>query len=785
MKNLKFILLIIVILSGVEMRQCYAQNYADKTYYLVDSLDLDELGESDKVLLESSLKEYHKAKDDTSKINALNSICESMVHRDWIKFQYYQHQLIVHFLKSNSNNLKIKKTLKKCLALAINNIGFINESEGNYLEALKYYEKSLKIKKELGDYFGIATSLNNMGIIKHNQGDIPTALEYFQESLKIREKINDKDGMSNSYNNIGIIHQSQGDRSLALEYFNKSLKILEEVGNKKGVATCYNNIGSIYQAENDTSLALTFYIKSLKIQKELNNKNGMSRSYNNIGLIYKNRLEFQMALNYYYKALELRESVFDRDGISSSVHNIGVLKLEMGELKEAKKNGKRGLKYAIEIGNTDLIERNAKLLSDVAMRENKYKEALKMYKLYIQMRDSINNETTQKATIQQQAKYEYEKQKAVDDAEHEKEIAIEQEAKEKQTILTYATGGGLGLVGIFLLIVFNRLKVTRKQKNIIEEQKQEVEKQKTVVELAHTELEEKNKEITDSIQYAKRIQSAILPPAKVVKEYLQESFIYYKPKDIVAGDFYWLESVPSSRHAELDSVSPKEEIAGQARNDDSVVLFAAADCTGHGVPGAMVSVVCNNGLNRSVREFGLTDPGEILNKTREIVVQEFAKSEEEVKDGMDIALCSLEGNTLQYAGAHNPLWIIRPVRHSAHDAESPNNQITGQARNDEYELIETKANKQPIGQFDNPEPYTTHTLELQKGDSLYIFSDGYADQFGGEKGKKLKTANLKKLLLSIQKESMEKQKQLIDEAFEDWKGNLEQLDDVCVIGVRI
>jgi serine phosphatase RsbU (regulator of sigma subunit) len=224
----------------------------------------------------------------------------------------------------------------------------------------------------------------------------------------------------------------------------------------------------------------------------------------------------------------------------------------------------------------------------------------------------------------------------------------------------------------------------------------------------------------------------------VVKEYLQESFILYKPKDIVAGDFYWME------------------------HKDGKVLFAAADCTGHGVPGAMVSVVCNNGLNRSVREYGLTSPGEILDKTREIVVQEFEKSEEEVKDGMDIALCSLEGNKLQYAGANNPLWIIR-----------------------NGEIIETKANKQPIGQFDNPEPYTTHGFDLEQGDSLYIFSDGYVDQFGGEKGKKFKARAFRELLLSIQDKVMEEQKTIIDATFETWKGALEQIDDVCVIGVKI
>lgn len=251
-------------------------------------------------------------------------------------------------------------------------------------------------------------------------------------------------------------------------------------------------------------------------------------------------------------------------------------------------------------------------------------------------------------------------------------------------------------------------------------------------------IEEALNDIQSSIQYAKRIQSAILPPIKVVKEFLPNSFILYKPKDIVAGDFYWME------------------------NKEGEVLFAAADCTGHGVPGAMVSVVCNNALNRSVREYGLADPGKILDQTREIVIQEFEESDEDVKDGMDIALCAIEGNVLKYAGANNPLWIVR-----------------------NGEIIETKAEKQPIGKFDHQTPYTTHTFELQQGDTIYIFSDGYVDQFGGEKGKKFKTANFKKLLLSIQHESMEKQHVLIDEMFEKWRGDLEQLDDVCVIGVRV
>ncbi len=281
-------------------------------------------------------------------------------------------------------------------------------------------------------------------------------------------------------------------------------------------------------------------------------------------------------------------------------------------------------------------------------------------------------------------------------------------------------------------------------------------------------VEEKNKEILDSITYAKRIQSAILPPLKIVKSYLQESFILYKPKDIVAGDFYWMESVTPADNQK-----------------EAKVLFAAADCTGHGVPGAMVSVVCNNALNRSVREYGLTDPGEILTKTRDIVIEEFEKSEEDVHDGMDIALCSLSGNILKYAGAHNPLWIVR--KQSDKENETLNGKIVNTFSHEDYNynLFEIKANKQPIGKFDNPTPYTSHTFELQKGDTIYIFSDGYVDQFGGEKGKKFKARSFRELLLSIQENSLEQQKEIINSTFETWRGNLEQIDDVCVIGVRI
>jgi serine phosphatase RsbU (regulator of sigma subunit) len=284
--------------------------------------------------------------------------------------------------------------------------------------------------------------------------------------------------------------------------------------------------------------------------------------------------------------------------------------------------------------------------------------------------------------------------------------------------------------------------------------------EKLVVESAR-EIRQKNKEIMESLSYAKRIQSALLPADHLVKKHLKDSFVLYRPKDIVAGDFYWLEAV---------NAAPSSPAGG-----GSTILFAAADCTGHGVPGAMVSVICSNGLNRAVREYGLTDPGKVLDKTREIVVQELnaglrnsEKSEDDVKDGMDIALCVLDGSKLLYAGAHNPLWIIRKG-------------ADGQACR---EILEIKADKEPIGKYDAVSPYKTHSHDLESGDTIYIFSDGFVDQFGGPKGKKYKARAFRELLLSVQDEPMRSQQKLIEEAFEAWKGDLEQVDDVCVMGVR-
>jgi serine phosphatase RsbU (regulator of sigma subunit)/Tfp pilus assembly protein PilF len=655
-------------------------------------------------LIDSLKRELNLAKEDSTKVKLKTKIGEE----SWLFRISYWDSIV-----EEANHLKMHKEK----AHALNNIGFILKNRGRDFEAIKYFEQSVESYKAISNQIGIAETYNNLAEAYTNLGQIEKALDYHNQSLKIKEETGDKDGIANSLNNMGLVYYNQNEAEKALEFHKKAYLIKKELKNLFGEGTALNNIGLDFYALGKIDSALFYFQKSLEKQKEGNSIQGVNLALNNIAGIYRRQKRYDEALIFYLEVLNIRDSINDIINLPQSYSNLSQTYYSLGNLSEAKKLAEKGLEIAQKINRPSDIEYAAKGLYMIYKKLGDTEKALQTYELYILMRDSIRNEKTQKATVRSQMLVEFEKEKLILAKEQEKKDILHSEAQKRKNIIIIAASFGLILLLAFLYFLNKRFQLTRKQKLIIEA---------------------KNKEITDSINYAKRIQAAILPPIKTVKEFLPNSFILYKPKDIVAGDFYWLE------------------------HKDGKVLFAAADCTGHGVPGAMVSVVCNNGLNRSVREHDLTEPGKILDKTREIIITEFEKSEEEVKDGMDIALCSLEGSKLQYAGANNPLWIIR-----------------------NGEILEIKADKQPIGKYAENKPYTTHNVEVQKGDSIYIFTDGYADQFGGEKSKKFKAANFKKLLLSIQEKPMEEQKDIIDQTFKDWKGNLEQIDDVCVIGVKI
>ena len=436
--------------------------YADRSHYLVDSLILEELPPNDIILLDSALILYHKAAHDTDRLNALVILCEFMMHDSWHKYQFLQYKLINQYLEA-APSTALKKQYLGAMSYALNNIGYIyHHAKGNMPKALEFYQKSLLADEESANRSGIATSLSNIGVIYEDQGDVVRALEYYHEGLIIYEEIDDKNGVAISLNNLGLAYQNQEDLPKALEYFQKSLIIRREIDWKEGIGTALNNLGLLYKRHGDPECkgskaeclesgaqkALDHYSRSLKIAEEIGDKQGEATALNNLGGVYKMQGNIPEALEVSLQGLKIREDIGDKKGVVYSLCNIGDLYLEMRDMDKAKRNAQNSLEYAQELGFPGQIRNAANLLSGIFKKENNFREALEMYELFIQMRDSINNEKTQKATIRQQTKYEFEKEQLVKE-QKEKELArIESEKTSRRDNLQYS------VILIAILVLF-------------------------------------------------------------------------------------------------------------------------------------------------------------------------------------------------------------------------------------------------------------------------------------------------------------------------------------------
>jgi len=590
-----------------------------------------------------------------------------------------------------------------------------------YSNTLKYTTLGLKICKENKLPTEEAQLLNDRGIAYDYLGDYPSALKNFFQALSIKEVEDYPSLKAYILSNIGLIYSNQEKTDLALEYHKKSLAIRKKVNDLSGISASLNNIAIVYVLLKNYPEALENYLECIRYDKKVGDQIGLSDDYNNIGLCYLEMKEYDKAEKYFLDALEIRKILNNPLNIAQCYANIAVLYYNSGRNSEAKDYFNQSIEIGEKIGSKELLKLSYETLVDIETELGNSAEAFANYKLFIAYRDSIDNSENTRLQTELEMNYKFEKEK-----EAEKLIREKKEAQDK--IILYSVSIGFFLIIIFSTLLFRRWKQTTSQKKIIEEKNK-------LVEL-------KNEEILDSITYAKRIQTAILPSKQLLNELLPNHFVLYLPKDIVAGDFYWLEE------------------------NNGKIFFAVADCTGHGVPGAMMSVVCHNALNRSVREFGLTDPGEILDKTRELIVSELSKSDQSVADGMDISLCVLDPNssTILWAGANNPLWIYR---------------------NESLFFEEYKANKQPIGVDDKYMPFTTHSIEVAKNDRIYLFTDGFADQFGGENGKKLMKKAFQDYLKKTSLLPLEEQKVALENFYSQWKGKLDQVDDVCVCGIIV
>ncbi|HEX8514948.1 MAG TPA: tetratricopeptide repeat protein [Bacteroidia bacterium] len=669
-----------------------------------------------------SLETYLESQDisDTSRVNAFNDLGRSYLQKSFEKGMEYSEK---------AKTLSEKTGYHKGLANAYNNIGVLQWQHAEYSAALLSLENALKIFSSMNDKTGMAKCYGNIGLVHRARGNLSLALEFQFRSLKLKEELKDEEGIAKSYSAIGNIYDSQQNYPLSIEYHTKASDLWTSLGNKRGVATSLVNIGNIYWEQKNEKSALEYYLESLSIFLLMEDDNGISTNYMNISMIYDKQKQYQLAYEYSMKAIAIKEKLKDESGIATCYNNLGSTLMHMNRHEEAISYLRKAIALSEKSNRKEGLKASYGTLAAVYAGMNKYKEAYHYKELYSNIKDSLFNDNSTKQIAEMQSRYESEKkQSEIELLTKDSEIQALELNRNKlwMIMLCVAAMFILALAALFYV----RWQMKQKSHRILEHRNTEITLQK--------------KEITDSINYAKRIQESILPPAEAWQKMLPDSFIFYRPKDIVSGDFYWIEQ----------------------KND--IVCFAAVDCTGHGVPGALMSVVGFNLLTQAVNEVNLVKPAEILKHLDAGVTKTLRQSEEGkgVKDGMDLSLCTLNRNTLelQYAGAFNSLYYV-------------SNGI----------LAEIKADKYPIGvntdgKVDN---YTNHIIRLQKGDCVYLYSDGYADQFGGPKGKKFKYNQLKEMLASIAALPIEEQEKELAARFDSWKGDLEQVDDVLIIGVRV
>lgn len=674
-----------------------------------------------------------KSTNNEEKINILNALSEKY--------------LTVNVDKSLSYAIQARDVAQAIgdetlLGKAYINIAKSYYSKSDNDKALTYLNKSFLIFESANKPDIMAAVYNTYANIYMDMANYEKALNFNLKSLKIREEIEDLAGASSSLINIGRVYYTLGNLEKAQEYYLKSLSIKEKINDFDGQGSCYNNLANIAIDKKDYTTALKHLEKALDIKTQAGNKRGMSYILNGFGTVYSALKKYDKAREYYLKSYDIKKELSDHRGQAGALSNIGTTYFFMNDFDHAIKYFRQGLQEAELSGAKDFVLSFHQNLAESYTKLKDYKSAAESYAKILELKDSVLSIETTKSMQEMQSKFDFEKQ--------EKEIKILKQEKEIQDLdvaRTKLIKNGF-IVGFILLliiafIIYNRYQVKQKANQKLEIQQKEILNKNEELNLAYAQIESKNKDITDSIKYAKRIQEAILPSSEFAA-LIKDGFILYKPKDIVSGDFYWL------------------------AQKNNLLYIAAVDCTGHGVPGAFMSIVGHNLLNQAVNEQNITLPSEILNEVNKGITNTLRQYESEstVKDGMDIALCSINMGTLelQYAGAYNPLWIIQAG-----------------------EFKEVTPDKFPIGAFvgEKMNSFSNNTIQLNKGDKIYMFTDGFADQFGGAKGKKFKYKQLQDLLVKNASLKMTEQKELLENTFNKWIGSLEQVDDVLIIGIQV
>ncbi|MFP4023604.1 MAG: tetratricopeptide repeat protein [Thiohalospira sp.] len=598
---------------------------------------------------------------------------------DYYKITGEYEKAVEYYL--SAKNIFIDQGKNKALGTVYNNLGATYENMGKYDQAMFNLIKALDIYESFKDSLSIAKTYLNLGLLYFRQQEYDKSLDFYNKSLKLRQILNDKEGIALLYNNIAIVNYYTENYDSVRSYFQKAYEIYVDMGNRRNQVMALSNLAEIYNIIGQKDKALENYYKVLELEKELGQKGEVCKTYFLIGDLYLSRNEISLAKEYTLMALNVAEEVRSYKEISEAYLQ----------------------------------------LSEIAVLENNFKRALDYFQHYHTYNDSLFNIEKSKQIQEIETQYETrKKEQRIKNLENEK-IIRELRIKRQQFVL-YSIALGLLFITGFLIILFNRNKKIRMANRLLAYQK---------------------KQITDSIEYASRIQKAILPPYDYIAQLIPEYFIFYQPRDIVSGDFYWI------------------------TEKNGIIVVAVVDCTGHGVPGAFMSMLGTAFLNEIVNTEPELRADSILNQLRNQIKKSLHQTgkDDETKDGMDISLCVIDkaNSLLQFAGAYNSLIII---------SENKTSMIKG--------------DRMPIGIYmKEKKTFTNHEINVQPGDMLYMFTDGFIDQFGGKDKRKYRIAPFKELLFSIHQKPVNLQQQILETEFKTWKGDQEQIDDVLVFGFKI
>ena len=568
-------------------------------------------------------------------------------------------------------------------------------------EALKAYRSSLKIYSNIKDTLGIITENNNIGILYNKSGKIKAALEIYKDNQKLSRIISDTLSLVCSNINMAFLLESDNyDSSEILIY--QANELAKNIDYDYESFAFTNYILGYYNFRKITpekaffiDSAMKYLNNSFKIYQENKNQQGMAFYFEGVAEIKFAVRQYDSSLFYIDKALNLVKQIKGK-GMPGNIN---------GSLFY-------WIPFDISTSQTSSLFYFKYYIYSVIKDSEK---ALEFFERYHALKDSVDKTSAKEELVKYESNKAYEIKKQLEDIKHDEEIK-----SQKKVQLVLFTG--IIIVVFFLVFIYKQLSTTKKQKVVIEEKQQE---------------------ISDSINYAKRIQDAMMTSSVYLEDTLPKSFIFFKPKDVVSGDFYWI-----------------------FKDQEENIFFTVADCTGHGVPGAFMSMIGTSLLNEIIIEKGIKDTDKVLYEMRAQIIKSLSQEEEGAqKDGMDISLCKLnmKKKTVEFSGAHNSLIHIR-----------------------EGELKTFRGDHQPVGLLlGDKKPFTKQKVKLKKDDMLYIYSDGYQDQFGGERGKKYMAAKFKKQLLRISSKDEKEQLKLLSNEFSTWIQDYEQIDDVCVMGVRI